>query len=143
MTDTNEPRRYRVTLDITVTNPEWASPDKWDSWEETLGDDVELNGRVFAEPYVRAVAELRAPDDEDPAEYDYDVRVWTCSRCGSDDFEYHENYSTGRALRDNAPRGLTLAGDFEWGDGDDDPGVVCASCGAHVAVPEACTIDYE
>lgn len=66
---------------------------------------------------------------------------WVCP-CGSDDFEYRENYPTSRCMADNGPDGITFESDFEWSEGDDDPGVVCASCETELTVPAACSVDW-
>jgi hypothetical protein len=57
-----------------------------------------------------------------------------CPECDSTEFQYEEDYPTWRRMDENANGTLVFDGDFEWGDGDDDPGVVCAnwSCRAEL-----------
>lgn len=65
-----------------------------------------------------------------------------CPACGSTDFSYWEDYGTSRSMADNADGVLVFYGDFEWHDGDDDPGVICASCYASIDLPEGWEEDY-
>jgi hypothetical protein len=58
--------------------------------------------------------------------------VLTCA-CGSTDFEYHEDYGTFRDMVSNEGGTVTFVSDFRWGEGDDDPGIVCLGCERPVA----------
>lgn len=69
-------------------------------------------------------------------------RHWECSACGNDQFQYNESHPSSRTMNENDESGLTFDGDFEWYDGDSDPGVVCASCESVLVVPESCEIDF-
>lgn len=62
-----------------------------------------------------------------------------CSECGAKEFKYEEGHPSERTMRRNEDGCLVFWGDFEWFDGDDDPGVVCAN-GHHI---DASAIDVD
>lgn len=65
--------------------------------------------------------------------------VLRCPHCDAEDsLEYHERCTTTRDLDsvDVGTRTVWLDASFEWGDGDDDPGIVCGWCCRPVALPE-------
>lgn len=67
--------------------------------------------------------------------------VLTC-QCGSTEFRYDESHPSTRRLHANKDGVVAFISDFEWFDGDDDPGVVCARCEAEIQLPEEVTVDF-
>ena len=68
--------------------------------------------------------------------------VLTCADCRSTEFKYKESHPSEREQISNCHNTLTFRGDFEWFDGDDDPGVVCARCDAEIGQPTGVEIEY-
>lgn len=91
-----------------------------------------------AEPTTKTLT-LHTEIDPESGEIEY--QAWRCP-CGSDEFTYDESHPSSRSQNDNRPDGISFDGDFEWYDGDDTPGVVCASCNASMDVPAECEIDF-
>lgn len=72
-----------------------------------------------------AALQERIHDLEDLSE---GVKVM-CGNCGSTEFRYEESHPCERGMAENhGEDGLVFYSEFEWYDGDDDPGVVCTSC---------------
>jgi hypothetical protein len=61
--------------------------------------------------------------------------VTTCE-CGSTEFKYEESHPSERTMATNEGGVLMFWSDFEWFDGDSDPGVTCCGCGSAVDVGE-------
>lgn len=57
---------------------------------------------------------------------------WVCPRCGSgESLQYWESIHCWRAVNDDGgsnEKVLSIDSSFDWGDGDADPGLVCAVC---------------
>jgi hypothetical protein len=70
----------------------------------------------------------------------------TCPDCGSTTFRVDEDYGTTRTMAGNEADGeggvLAFNGDFEWYEGDNDPGEICDGCEAPIDLPEGWEIDY-
>ncbi len=116
----------------------WNQVRAYDETRTEFGDEAyELLERLTDDK--RKALALRTEIDAEDGEVL--SQLWTCE-CGSNSFHYEENYSTWRSVVRNEPEGITLSGDFDWGDGDDDPGLVCDGCGAAMKIPAECEMDY-
>lgn len=109
--------------------------------------DLVLGGNVIVEPIVAPsppppIVSLILVLDDEECDDDDAARHWECSSCGSDEFQYDESHPSSRSMDENDESGLTFDGNFEWFDGDDSPGVVCASCDSTLDVPAECEINF-
>lgn len=62
--------------------------------------------------------------------------------CGAKTFTYEESVPVGRTMAGNDNGRLTFWSDFNWYDGDDEPGVVCTACEEPVQVPSEIELDW-
>ena len=51
-----------------------------------------------------------------------------CGSCGGTEFRYDESHPSTRTQAANSNRRVTFHGEFEWFDGDSEPGAVCQAC---------------
>lgn len=68
-----------------------------------------------------------------------------CPVCGSVTFRYEENEWQAHPLVDDeerTPGVLAFDGDVQHGDGDDDPGIVCARCGVYIELPSTIVLEW-
>lgn len=68
--------------------------------------------------------------------------VLACSACGSTDFVYEEKYPTQRTMSSNEDGKIAFYSDFDWSEGDSNPGIVCTGCGYEFGNPEDVEIDW-
>lgn len=71
-----------------------------------------------------------------------DDGVTRCPRCSGDEFTYDENYAESRIMLRNEDSVLSFGGDDGHGEGDDDPGVCCSTCGAVLDLPGETELDW-
>ncbi len=124
----------------------------WDQLCDQLLEPLELLADLTGDDYaaggeVPLVHHEPAPPEE-PKLLLIDGQA-TCPRCGSVWFRYDENYPTSRKMADNQGGVLAFHGDFEWYDGDSDPGVVCEGttddgkpCQTELTVPDEITLEW-
>jgi hypothetical protein len=65
-----------------------------------------------------------------------------CPHCGSESLRYEESHPSWREMHTNEAGLLVFYSHFEWGDGDDDPGVICDDCYSRVEVPEEVEVSF-